>query len=86
MLEIEDIAKEKIKIKGVEYDVDTPSVGQIQALNKAMKQAELKQDVSTFDVIVDFLVELGLNRDSVAQLKLRQLTMITEFLSGSKKN
>ncbi len=86
MLEVADIAKEKIKIKGVEHEIDSPSVGQVQALNRALKNAGESKDVTAFDALIDFLVGLGFEKQIIIDLKLKQLEMITEYLSGAKKN
>ena len=86
MLEVADIGKEVIKIKGVEYQVDSPSVGQVQMLNKGLKAAEESSDITAFDALIDFLASLGFDRAVLADLKIKQLQAITEYLSGAKKN
>lgn len=86
MLEVVDVSKEKIKIAGNIYDVDVPSVEQVQQLNKTLKAVDTDNSVDTFDALISFLNELGIPDEVVKKLKLRQLQMITEHLSGSKKN
>lgn len=71
--------------KGVQYEMDYPS---IKVLNKFKKQLSKSDD--EIESTIDFLCELGAEKEIIESLRVSQLNAlveeITNELSSSKKN
>lgn len=84
MLEINALAKLKLKLLGSDYELTKPTNKQAKAIQEKLRSDEGKEQA--IDVLVDFLVECGLPRDAAEGLQVEHLNLIFEHLLGAKKN
>lgn len=80
-----DEAKLEFTFKGKQYSMEYPS---IKKLNKFKKQ--LKKSEDEIDSTIEFLCDLGAEKEVIEALRVSQLNAlveeITNELQGSKKN
>lgn len=74
-----------VKFGEASYDVAFPNVRQIKAFQDKVSSAE-KNNVNAAEILLDFLMELGLPHSVAEQMSIGQLGKLAEVISGSKKN
>ena len=84
MFEISEIQKEKIRILGREFNIDRPSVGQVVEFQK--QKSNESNPVESFEAMCKWISQLGIDEETLKNLKINQLTQLVEYLIDSKKN
>jgi len=70
----------QFKLDDVEYNIKFPSVKQMSSYSKAYAESADK-----FDSVIEFLVELGLEKEMCENLELDHLNKIIKVLTEEKK-
>lgn len=84
MLEFID-KKLKFKFKGEQYEIDYPMVKSVNTYRKELK----KKGADEVECTINFLVDLGAEREVIENLRIAQLTQLTDELikeSNEKKS
>ena len=85
MFDLGEKTKVKVKAQGQELVLSLPTTRQLMAMNKELKKKS-DDDLHQFDTMKAFFCGLGLTEEFVDSLELDQLVMLTEYVSGAKKN
>jgi hypothetical protein len=83
MLEIKKHSKLKVKIFDTEYEVNKPTIRQVEKFQIELKDSEKSGSIKP---MVDYFSELGLPSSVVYEIDLDGLQALAEYLNGSKKN
>lgn len=75
-----DSASMKVKFKGQEYLLTSPSVGMIQKMQKAIN--DKKDEV---DCIIELVEKCGLPKEIALEIPMNKLKLIIESLTDSEK-
>lgn len=71
-----------VEVFGEEIQMDYPTVRQFKAYEEKLNDDKAKP----FDVMFDFIAELGMDPKIIDELEPSQLTTLIETLQGIKKN
>lgn len=85
MFEIAELEVEKVKIFGKEYEAKKPTVKQVRDLQSKLNSAgETKLDV--IGTMLEFFEDIGLPKEQLENVSMKNLEALIEHFSGSKKN
>lgn len=69
----------KIVLDSGEYEIQAPSILQIQKLDEALRSRQ--SDIEAIDIYADFLASLGLPKDALFELDGQLFTELVSFVT-----
>lgn len=84
-IEIKSLFQLEFNIKGKVYNLNRPSLGQLEKYENDLKQAQ-KDGSSIFALMIGYMTALGLPEEVAKTLCLDEFNSIIEALSNKKKD